>query len=105
MLGASQMHTSATEDLDREEFEIQLAIALSLDDSFAYNATAVPEAEVEAESCVIVKNFGKILTDEFLADMFLHCGTVIDAQVQRHANGESKGKYYIFIPNFAILQS
>ena len=102
MLGASQMHTSATEDLDREEFEIQLAIALSLNDSFA---TAVPEAEVEAESCVIVKNFGKILTDEFLADMFLHCGTVIDAQVQRHANGESKGKYYIFIPNFTILHS
>ena len=100
MLGASQMHTSATEDLDREEFEIQLAIALSLNDSFA---TAVPE--VEADSCVIVKNFGKILTDEFLSDMFLHCGTVIDAQVQRHANGESKGKYYIFIPNFTILHS
>ena len=91
MLGASQMHNSSTEDSEREELEIQLAIALSLNDSFTYNATALPE--VEADSCVIVKNFGKILTDEFLSDMFLHCGTVIDAQVQRHANGESKSKF------------
>ena len=85
-LDTFQMSSPASEEFNREDLDLQLAMALSLNE-----ASAIEHSEPD-ESSVIVKNLGNSLTDEQLVSMFQAFGTIFYAQIQRHTNGESKGK-------------
>jgi RNA recognition motif-containing protein len=83
--------SSNSVEVDDDDWQLQLAFALSLEDS--HNSSG-PQQKQYPKTNLHVRNFGKNVDDVSLRNLFAPFGAVVSAKVEM-SNGESKGFGYV----------
>ena len=90
--------SSNSVEVDDDDWQLQLAFALSLEDS--HNSSGpqqkqYPKTNLQSPKTNLhVRNFGKNVDDVSLRNLFAPFGAVVSAKVEM-SNGESKGFGYV----------